>query len=925
MVRALALTLTVLTGFSGLVYEVAWQKYLAALLGSHSEATAAVLAIFLGALATGYALFGRVTRRLVRRAVEEGRSARLLTTYGCVELGIGAYALSFPLAFAAVQRLSLALPVADPAASFGIDVALCALLIGPPVVLMGATVPLLTQGLSRDLGDATRFHALVYATNTAGAFAGALSAGFVLVPWLGLQGSVFAMAVVNLVAGLGLIALGRNEGSPARLVGEGGEVRDPEGLAPFISVALLSGFAVMTLQMVMNRIGAVSLGASNFTFAMVVATFVLSIALGSFAVAGLRTIPSAILPISQWLVVGCLLALYPFVEDAPYWAYRIRASFPSDAQSFYPFHLAVFAGILGVFILPLGIAGATLPLLFHHLRRQVGDLGHVAGRLYSWNTAGSLLGALVGGYVLLFWLDLHHSYRLAVLALIVAAVLLSLRILERGTWIAAPAALVCSAVVLAAPAWSPEKLSAGLFRKRTAESTLHEGPRAFFEQFRRSWNDDYMVFYDDDPSISVAVHRRRRSGGGTSVNLLNNGKSDSVIPGDNVTTGLLGLVPALLASDPKRAFVIGYGTGMTVGRLLALDAVDEVVVAEISTAVIDGAVHFEEFNGGVLADPKTRIVRSDAYRALLRSESRYDVIVSEPSNPWVTGVEMLYSEDFFRAVLSRLSPDGVFVQWFHTYEMDAETTALVLETFRSVFRRNAVWYGRGPDLLIVGFRDEDAAVDLDAVEERWGRSGYREQLAQIGIDSLPQLLAHELVPVGVLSEAQLPPEVHTIAHPVLSHRAALAFFRGESTPLPDLVTPNGIVQGRRTSLLAQYRSKYGFSEADRLAIAAETCRYRLEPCATFLAQWQAEVPDSPGLANVLAAARRSRDHQRIMTPEVQGALALLFGSDGSPIPDDRVEFADHVYRRYYHYGAPFSEEAVERVQTACAQSERCGR
>ena len=181
MVRALALALTVLTGFSGLVYEVAWQKYLAALLGSHSEATAAVLAIFLGALAIGYALFGRVTRRLVRRAVEQGRSARLLITYGCVEMGIGAYALSFPLAFSAVQRLSLALPVADSAASFGIDVALCALLIGPPVVLMGATVPLLTQGLSRDLGDATRFHALVYATNTAGAFAGALCAGTPLV------------------------------------------------------------------------------------------------------------------------------------------------------------------------------------------------------------------------------------------------------------------------------------------------------------------------------------------------------------------------------------------------------------------------------------------------------------------------------------------------------------------------------------------------------------------------------------------------------------------------------------------------------------------------------------------------------------------------------------------------------------------------
>ena len=182
MVRVVALALTVVTGFSGLVYEVAWQKYLAVLLGSHSEATAAVLAIFLGALALGYALFGRVARRLVDRAFEQGRPARLLVTYGCVEMAIGVYAFAFPLAFSGVQALSLALPVADSFFAFGIDVALCALLIGPPAVLMGATVPLLTQGLSRGLEDATRLHALVYATNTAGAFVGALSAAFVLVP-----------------------------------------------------------------------------------------------------------------------------------------------------------------------------------------------------------------------------------------------------------------------------------------------------------------------------------------------------------------------------------------------------------------------------------------------------------------------------------------------------------------------------------------------------------------------------------------------------------------------------------------------------------------------------------------------------------------------------------------------------------------------
>ena len=175
MVRGVALVLTVLTGFTGLVYQVAWQKYVAVLLGSHSEATAAVLGIFLGGLSYGYLLFGKVSRRLIERAKARGSAPRLLFSYGLVEAGIGLWALLFPLLFQLVQRVSLALPHGSEAVGFFVDVLLTALLIGPPTILMGGTIPLLTQGLSKGLEDATRFHAFVYAFNTAGAFADATS------------------------------------------------------------------------------------------------------------------------------------------------------------------------------------------------------------------------------------------------------------------------------------------------------------------------------------------------------------------------------------------------------------------------------------------------------------------------------------------------------------------------------------------------------------------------------------------------------------------------------------------------------------------------------------------------------------------------------------------------------------------------------
>jgi len=301
MTRALALLLTIATGFSGLVYEVAWQKYLATLLGSHSEATAAVLGLFLGGLALGYALFGALSRRLMDRAHAGGTAPRLLLVYGGVEAAIGVYALLFPALFRGAQTLSFALPALPDGAGFALDLGLAALLIGPPAVLMGGTIPLLTQALARSLADATRFHAFVYAFNTAGAFAGALAAGFWLVPSLGLVGVLRAMAALNLGAGTLFLLLGlrppafqpgstsaqradKAEDRAARRsraeIGRTGE----RSSASWPAVALLVGFAMMTVQTVLIRLGGLAFGSSQFTFSMVVAVFVLCIALGSFTV-----------------------------------------------------------------------------------------------------------------------------------------------------------------------------------------------------------------------------------------------------------------------------------------------------------------------------------------------------------------------------------------------------------------------------------------------------------------------------------------------------------------------------------------------------------------------------------------------------------------------------------------------------------------
>jgi spermidine synthase len=916
VLRALVLALTVLTGFSGLVYEVAWQKALATLLGSHGEATAAVLALFLGGLALGYALFGRVTGGAMQRAAARGRAPRLLLLYGAVEAGIGVHALAFPWLFAGVRALSTAIPHPPAGPGFALDVALSGLLILPACVLMGGTIPLLTQALARGVADATRVHAWVYACNTTGAFLGALAGGLMLVPWLGLEQGIRAMGVVNLVAGaaLGLLGLRPRAATPAEPAIAGAA---PAALGAFAASALLLGFSAMVLQTVLIRLGGLALGSSQFTFAMGVALFVLCLALGSFAVSALPAIGARLLVGAQWSLAALLAGLHPVLENAPWAAHVVRTWFRDEPEAFYPYHLAVFLGGLAVLAVPIGLSGAMLPLLFHHLRRGTGDLGAAAGRLYAWNTVGSLLGALLGGYLLLYWFDLHHASRLAVAAVAVSAALVTVRVLALPPL---PVALLVLAPALVGiallPDWRPERLASGAFRLR-ARIPVDYRPSRFFDQLTRGSD---VVFHDDDPHGTVTVTATPHAGGIDHA-IVTNGKPDGSIRIDYPTMALAALVPALFADRAERAFVIGYGTGVTVGELGTLDSMQRVTVVEISPAVIEAGRFFEADNQGALANPRTVIRVSDAYRALLRSDERFDVIVSEPSNPWVTGVEMLYSREFLAAARDRLRPGGVYCQWFHVYENDTAVVELVLRTYASVFDHVAVWYALGPDLLLLGFDDPRHALDVERLRARASRPDFDAALRRAGIASLPALLAHELLPLGVVNAAGLPGDLQTLLHPVLSLRAARAFFVGRPAALPPTVRLAPARRGAEHALLRRFVDAQGapLSDAQHAELAAETCEGVPPACATRLAWWAHQHPDSARRDEMLRHLRARPGLEARLAPARLRELEALFDSDGrrgSTTPEEAARLTELFVEHYLH-ATPFSRDALAAVWRRC--------
>ena len=922
MARRTAFLLTFATGFSGLVYEVTWQRFLATLLGSHSEATAAVLGLFLGGLALGYAGFGRISRRLVLRSEGDGGSAtaRLLRTYGIVEAGIGIYALAFPTLFSGIQALSGLLPDLGDGAGFAIDVGLAGILILPPTTLMGSTIPLLTQALPRGLEDATRVHAIIYATNTAGAFAGALAAAFVLLPALGLVGTLVAMAAVNAIAGAVYFAIAsRVEGSTATVPDEA--PAEVSGFALWAAAAGLLGFAMMAVQTVLIRLGALSFGGSENTFAIVVAVFVLCIALGSAAVSLLPRVTPRWVLIDLWGLALLLALLYPLLEQAPYWVHVLRTKFGSGESDYVLFQAGSFA-MLALAIGPaVLLSGASLPLIFHLLRGEVGDLGPTAGRLYGWNTIGSLLGALIGGYALFFWLDLHHVYRIAIGAVLLAALLVTTRITAApavGGLLAAGAAIA----LLALPGWRGEWLSLGAFRMRTPTPETQLGAGAFVE---KHWEQRRIIHYDDDPTLT-AIATETVDVPQRSVSIVTNGKSDGNTAGDLRTMSLVAAVPAMLADRVDRAFVIGLGTGISAGALASLPGVREVEVAEISKGVIDAAPHFDFASYGASQHPKIRVRRSDAYRALLRSEGQFDVIISEPSNPWTAGVEMLFSAEYLELARSRIAPGGIYVQWMHQYETNAQTLDLVLRTFSHVFPAVAVWYTETYDLMILGFEDEDAdpTRQLDRILDRLQRPAFREILRRAKIGNLFVLLSHELIPLGALSAMELEGPIHTLMHPRLGHAAGRAFFAGRAAFLPFSGGGKAGEIAAANSLLRQYTARVEDPRVRLPSLAVDTCQNRTRLCAAFLADWRARYGETPAWQRAMTGAMQPRP---IFGPPVDRRLVKelsLLHAEGGPI--DRVSHtraaqATNLYRRYYRHAFPFSPERLLSFWERCIPDE----
>ena len=727
--RAVIPAIFFLSGLCGLVYQLIWTRWLGLILGNFGTATAAVLAVFMFGLAAGNAVFGRVA---AGRSPREG-----LLLYAGLEGSIALLAACSSFLFAGSAGIyGLLVSFSSiPAAR----VVLCSALLLPPTILMGGTLPAMVQALSVTAPAALGF---VYGINTLGAALGPVLATFVLMPAIGLKATMWIGAGINAIVALIALMLARrmSSGSPAPEPDPGrlSVIRSeagPEGTPipaaiPYLFGAV-SGFLALAFEIALTRLIVLTVtGSSVYGFAIILSAFLFGIAGGAYLLR-LRAPESAGKALLAF--AACLFVAWLFSLTTPWWD-QIPALMLDLWWRPLPASVVMLADFILVLLLLLVLttaSGYALPVLAAALK---GADGKTIGGLFAANTLGAALGAPAAGFLLLPHLGLQATLTVLGAGAILcaaAAVAVALPRLRLAAVVAAPI-LALTGMILPGP--DLNVLNAGInLRPQDYHTSATSGRVSLLELAHRKGT---LVFHRDTWSGSIAVYMKPLVGMVFTVN----GKPDgSSYPIDMHLQVLSAHLPVLIHGGPKKVLLVGLGTGVTAGSLSLHPGIAEIHVVEIEPAITDVARVFSDFNRGILDNPRTRIHLDDARHFLLTDRGKYDIIISEPSNIFVSGMLNLYTAEFYRIASQRLAPGGLFFQFMHCYQADSAIIRGLLKTVGSVFPQTTFWATENGDAFVVA-KNEPFTLDPDSWSARLADRAVASDLGRIGMDSSWKML-----------------------------------------------------------------------------------------------------------------------------------------------------------------------------------------
>ena len=744
------------SGACALVYQMMWLREFRLIFGSSTPATAAVLAIFMGGLGLGAAWFGQ--------RVEH--SPNPLRFYGRLELGVAAAAAITPWLLVLTRALYVktggVLALGSGVAAV-VHVLLAVLVLGIPCTLMGGTLPAAVKWVETEADVQRGATGALYGGNTLGAVTGVVLSTFWLLERLGNRHTLYAAAAVNMVVAAIALAVARFSDhpnlkpDPSKFRGTARAPAVPTLMrkAPpwFVYAAAgVTGFVFFLQELVWYRMLTPLMGGSAYTFGLILSLALFGVGVGGFAYrvfVAPRT--GSITLLSFGLLCGvqaCLLA-------APYALGDRAAVFAWHANNLRCFGFGgqvlgwtMTAAILVLF--PALLAGVQFPWLVALLGEGKEEAGRDVGNAYAANTIGAIAGSLLGGFVLLPALTAPGCWRLTawlMLALSLAALALTRRETGYKAWlgVAGLAALVLELTTLTmGPTGVWRHTAIGYSRLVTIPSTPNE-LRGWENRMRHRVEREF-----EGRESSVAV-----TSADDGYSLMVNGKSDGSTLSDAPNQVMLGLLGALLHPHPARACVVGLGTGSTAGWLAEVPGMERVDVIELEPAVAELATnYFAAVNRNVLSKPNVHLTIGDGREVLLVAGAPYDLIASEPSNPYRAGVTSLYTREFYQAVQRRLAPGGIFAQWVQGYDVDAPTIRLVYATLSSVFPYVETWSTQPGDLLFVCYQ-EAPNYSVEQLRQRVQVEPFAEALKRIWVtNSAEGVIAHYVASPALAREIQ---------------------------------------------------------------------------------------------------------------------------------------------------------------------------
>ncbi|MCE4555887.1 hypothetical protein [Pelomonas cellulosilytica] len=858
-INALLQLAFLLSGCAALIYQSIWTHYLGLTLGHAAYAQSLVLMMFMGGMALGAWVVSRITTRLHRPVM----------AYASVETLIGLLGLAFHGVFLAVTQWSEAtvLPAIGSAGGAALWQWLsAALLITPQTVLLGATFPLMAAGVLRLPGSAQgRTLGGLYFINGLGAALGALLATFVLLPRWGMPGALTAAGWLNLAVAALSCAAARGMHGPESGTGP---QPTPSAAAPgrllhaLLAATFLSSAASFAYELGWVRMLNQALGSSLHSFELMLSAFILGLALGGLWV---RQVGDRIADlvryagIVQVLMALCAMLSVAVLGSAYHWVPWLMTALARSAAGYVLYNVAT-ASIAMVIMVPAAFfAGMTLPLFTAALlRRGAGE--RAVGQIYAANTLGAILGVLVAAHGLMPLMGVSLMLLLAG-ALDLAIGLALLRVLSPGRWTPAVAAagLLGAGTLGTLLQWGlPDRLlqSAGVFRYATDQLDQRE-----------------LLFYRDGATASISVVRQHGK-----LVIATNGKPDAALsplvqrPGpDESTMMMLAALPLAAHPRPEDVALIGWGSGLSTHAVLGSDKPKRVDTIEIEPAMWEGARMLAPNNSRAYQDPRSKVHFEDAREFFARGQRQYDVIISEPSNPWVSGVASLFTHEFYRRVRASLKPGGMLVQWVHSYEMSDPLLAQMIAALLQSFPDSEVYAANSADLVILA-----PTAELPPLSgEPWRQPLLAAELRRVGMGSPGDLAMRRLGSSALLRTYVRLNEAaaHSDFFPTVSLQAPQERFANANAALMQRLATSGppVLQ------VLDCRPRPG-REQGRLAVRADQMIEARQQALWALDRWAGRVIPAARGSDVNRQVDALLTHRRASTPLDADSLMLYLAN-----------------------------------------------